>query len=679
MRWFLALLVIAGALGAAGCGGPTWQPAPGAPDSPPGDPSAAEDEKFFDASDAASRSPEGEKRIGAVRLRGTPDVPAELARRVTRYVNTRSAGVSDISPDGQQLLVTTRFGQTAQAHVVRSPLGARHQLTFAKEPLRNARFVPGDPGDLTFLRDIGGNEQYQLWRQDEAGQIVLLTDGKSRHGSPTWSHDGKRIAFTSNARNGKDMDIYLSDGRSASSVERLLERKGAWWVADWSHDDTQLLIGEYVSINASRIFRVDVATKRVSAVVPATPTASYREAIFAKDGQRAYIATDREGEFVELYEVPLDKATDPASWKPLTRGLAHDVEGFALSHDGRTLAFTVNVDGYSTLHLLDTTTRKHKPAANLPKGIVTGLRFAAKAPVLSFTMLGATRTGDAYTYDVQKRRPTRWTESEMGGLNPARFVEPELIRYETFDGRMIPAFVYRPKTKGPHPVMVKIHGGPEGQARPYFSALTQYLVTESNVAVVVPNVRGSNGYGKSYLLLDNGFKREDSVKDIGALLDWIASEDSLDEKRVAVFGGSYGGYMVLASLVHFGKRLVAGIDYVGISNFVTFLKNTKAYRRDLRRAEYGDERDPKMLEHLTKISPANQAHKITSALFVIHGKNDPRVPLSETDQIVAKVGQHGNKPWYMVAENEGHGFRKQANRELFYQLTILFLEEHLNR
>lgn len=251
------------------------------------------------------------------------------------------------------------------------------------------------------------------------------------------------------------------------------------------------------------------------------------------------------------------------------------------------------------------------------------------------------------------------------------------MRFPSFDGRQIPAFFYPAKAPGPRPVVVWIHGGPEAQARPEFSATIQYLTTESGISVLVPNVRGSDGYGKSYLLLDNADKREDSVKDIGALLDFVAKQPDLDKSRVAVLGGSYGGYMVLASLTHFPERIVAGVDVVGISNFITFLENTSPYRRDLRRAEYGDERDPKMRDLLAKISPTNNVQRIRSALFVAHGANDPRVPAAEAEQIVSRVRQSGKDVWYMLAKNEGHGFTRKENRDAFALLSVLFLEKHL--
>ena len=276
----------------------------------------------------------------------------------------------------------------------------------------------------------------------------------------------------------------------------------------------------------------------------------------------------------------------------------------------------------------------------------------------------------------------RWTFSEVGGLDTSTFREPELIEFPTFDQvdgrqRMIPAWLYKPAGPGPHPVVVSIHGGPEGQARPFFSSTYQLWLEKLGVAVLVPNVRGSAGYGKTYVKLDNSFKREDSVKDIGALLDWIETQPDLDQDRVAVFGGSYGGYMVLASAVHFSDRLRAAVDIVGISSFVTFLENTQDYRRDLRRVEYGDERDPEMRAHLEKISPVNNVEHIKIPMFVVQGENDPRVPVTESIQMVEALREQGQPVWYMNALNEGHGYRKKENRDIYEQATVLFLRTHL--
>jgi dipeptidyl aminopeptidase/acylaminoacyl peptidase len=661
-----SLLLVVSACGAPTLVEPTASPAPPASVIP------------VDVSGAAPEKSEAPaaRSEGALVLDGVPPIPDALRERVGRYLETRSAALGGLSDDGRSMLVSTRFGQTDQVHWVRQPLGARTQLTFLSEPARAPVFVPGAASSVGYLSDTGGDERYQIFRQDlDTGAVARLTDGKSRNPSFVWTRTGSRLAFSSNARNGRDMDLWTSDGKTAASAKLLLERQGHWVPLEWSRDEKQLLVMEYVSINDSQLHLVDVEHASARRLTPDSPRASYRAALLDPSGKRLFVTTDRDGDFVELFEVDLGAPDRP--WKPLSRHIHWNVEELALSPDGTTLAFTTNEDGTSQLHLLDTRTQKEKPAAGVPPGVVSGLTFARKANVLGFGFSSATTPGDAFTYDVSRAKLARWTESEVGGLPTSRFVEPTLIHVKSFDGLEVPAFYYAPKTPGPHPVVVWIHGGPESQARPVFSSLMQYLVAESGIAVLVPNVRGSDGYGKRYLLLDNGDKREDSVRDIGALLDWVATRPELDAKRVAVLGGSYGGYMVLSSLFNYPDRLVAGVDVVGISNFVTFLENTQEYRRDLRRAEYGDERIPKMREHLLRISPTTNASKITSALFVAQGANDPRVPASEAEQIVREVRKRGRDVWYMLAKNEGHGFSKKENRDTFALSSVLFLEKQL--
>ncbi|MBK7581887.1 MAG: alpha/beta fold hydrolase [Myxococcales bacterium] len=642
-------------------GRPSTPPAPVSVDSVPG---------------AAKQGTPALSGAGPLVLDGVPEIPAALRERLGRYLETRSAALGALADDGRSLLVTTRFGSTGQTHWVREPMGARTQLTFGEEPVRSPSFAPGAKNVITFSSDSGGNEAFQVYRQDlKTGETIRLTDGKSRNEAYVWAFQGDRLAFSSNARNGKDMDIWLSDGKSADGRRLLLERSGTWVPLEWSRDGKQLLLAEYISINDSRLFLLDVESRVARRIGPESTRAADRAAVLSPNGKRAWVTSDREGEFSEIFEVELDKAN--AAWKSLTRHIKWNVEELALSSDGATLAFTVNEDGVSVLRLLDTRTRKDRVVGGLPKGVISGLRFAAKAGVVGFTLASSAEPGDAFTYDVGRKKLERWTESEIGGLPRARFSEPKLVHFPSFDGRQIPAFYYAAKATGPRPVVIWIHGGPESQARPVFSALVQYLVTESQISVLIPNVRGSDGYGKSYLLLDNAEKREDSVKDIGALLDFVAKEPALDPKRVAVLGGSYGGYMVLASLTHFPERIVAGVDVVGISNFVTFLENTSAYRRDLRRAEYGDERDAKMRATLTRISPTTNVARIRSALFVAHGANDPRVPAAEAEQIVRGVRKGGKDVWYMLAKNEGHGFAKKENRDTFSLLSLMFLEKYL--
>jgi dipeptidyl aminopeptidase/acylaminoacyl peptidase len=349
-----------------------------------------------------------------------------------------------------------------------------------------------------------------------------------------------------------------------------------------------------------------------------------------------------------------------------------------LSPDGRTIAYTVNEDGLSVLRFMDARTGRAIAGPTLPPGVIGGLAFDAESRRIGFSLSASDSPSDVWSYDLRARALTRWTESEVGGLDPRTFVRPEVVRFATFDSvngqrRTIPAFVYRPRNAtGPTPVVIDIHGGPEAQSRPFFNSRIQYWVNELGLTVIEPNVRGSTGYGKEFVGLDNGFKRLDAVRDIGALLDWIATQPGMDKDKVVVYGGSYGGYMVLASMVEYNDRLAGGINIVGISNFVTFLQNTEGYRVDLRRVEYGDERDPAMRAFQEKIAPLNNAQKITKPLFVIQGANDPRVPRSEAEQIVAKVRANGGDVWYMLAMDEGHGFRKKANSDAQREAETLF-------
>jgi dipeptidyl aminopeptidase/acylaminoacyl peptidase len=396
------------------------------------------------------------------------------------------------------------------------------------------------------------------------------------------------------------------------------------------------------------------------------------------------LLTDQGGEFTQLAWQSLEAAADPVV---VTTDIPWNVSDVAISKDRSRMAFAVNEGGTTALYLMDPRSREYRRVEGLPVGVASALEFSPDGSRLGLTLNTPQTPSDTFSLDLGKGplehgKLVRWTYSEVGGLDTSTFVTPRLVRFPTFDEvdgkpREIPAWVYTPPGDGPFPVVVSIHGGPESQARPYFSSTYQLWLRELGVAVVVPNVRGSSGYGKTYVALDNGFRREDSVRDIGALLDWIDAQPDLDAERVAVFGGSYGGYMVLASAVHYSDRLRAAVDIVGISSFVTFLENTQDYRRDLRRVEYGDERDPEMRAFLEKISPLNNVEKISIPMFVVQGQNDPRVPVTEAEQIVKALRENGHKVWYMNALNEGHGFRRKENRDIYQQATVLFFREHL--
>lgn len=615
---------------------------------------------------------------GNLVIENIPEIPASLAERLDQYQNVRSAPFAGWANDGKGIFIQTRFGETSQVHFVSNPGGARTQLTFFKEPIAGISVRPTDKAKgFLYSKDLGGNELYQVYYYDQNdGSSKLMTDGKSRHGSFLWSNDGSKFAFTSNKRNGKDFDIYVADFNTPEKATMVFEGQGQWSILDFSPDMKQMLIGNYISINESSIYLLDIASKKHSKVIDYKEKTAMGYGKFSKDGKGIFFTSDSKDEFQKLQYI--DLITKQV--KAISNDINWSVEGFSLSKDGKHLAFTVNENGSSKLYLMDTKTFKYSVPKNLPKGEIGGIGFSPDSKYFGFTVNSSFSPGDAYTYSIAEQKSVRWTFSEVGGLNTSNFVEPELIEFPTFDKvdgkpRMIPAYYYKPKGKGPFPVVINFHGGPEGQFRPGFASQFQFMLNELGIAVIAPNVRGSDGYGKTFLDLDNGFLRENSVKDGGALLDWIAKQPELDAKKVCVYGGSYGGYMVLAMMTHYNDRIAAGIDVVGISNFLTFLKNTGDYRRDLRRVEYGDERDPEMYKFLDKISPLNNANKISKPLFVIQGLNDPRVPASEAEQIVAEVRKNGGNVWYLLAKDEGHGFRKKSNRDYYNAAIALFLQE----
>jgi dipeptidyl aminopeptidase/acylaminoacyl peptidase len=546
-----------------------------------------------------------------------------------------------------------------------------------------------DSSRLIFSRDTGGSEftQLYLFDPDSGEQPRLLTDGKSRNSSVRWNDSGTLIAYRSTRRNGSSNDIWLQSVEEPGPARMVLESPdGTYWgPADFSMDDSQLLVGNFVGNSDSRIHLLDLASgnMRMLAGDPDKPGRNLPLA-FDRKGEGFWFLTDRGGEFLQLAWQSLEENASP---ELISGDINWNVEQFVLDRSRMRGAFTVNEDGYSRLYLIDLWKKNLAPAQGIPRGLVGSMVFSPDGRKLGLTLNNARTPSDSFVLSFDARFPgpgklERWTYSELGGLKSGNFVEPELIHYPTFDSdsggpESIPAWLYLPPGPGPHPVIISIHGGPESQSRPGFRYTTQMWLEKLGAAVIFPNVRGSSGYGRTFMSLDNDYLREDSVKDIGALLDWVAARKELDSQRVAVIGGSYGGYMVLASAVHYSERLKAAIDVVGISNFVTFLENTQDYRRDLRRVEYGDERDPQMRAYLEKISPLNNVEKIRVPLLVVQGENDPRVPVTEASQMVAALREANQTVWYMNALNEGHGYRRKENRDIYNQATVLFLQKYL--
>ena len=610
-------------------------------------------------------------------VEGVPAIPASLADSVERYSNYRGATIASWHSERREMLISTRFADVPEIHRVKMPGGERSQLTFYPDSVYTARYNPAKGNSFVFMKDVGGGEFFQFYRYDNSGDIMLLTDGKSRNLSLVWARSGDKIAYGSTRRDGNDVDIWVMDPADPKTdhMQAGLEG-GGWEPLDWSRDGQKLLVMNQVSAEESYLWLMDGKSGDKTLLTPkGAGKVHYASGRFSGDGKGIYVTTDKDSEFHRLTYI--DLASKQHTY--LSGSIPWDVEEFDLSDNGKTIAFVTNEDGFGVLHLFDTTTRKEKSVPGLPKGIISGVSWHKNNRDLAFNLTSARSSSDVYSLDVQSGKVERWTFSETGGLNAASLPEPELVHWKSWDGRMISGFLYRPPAKftGKRPVMVNIHGGPEGQFRPGFLGRNNYWLNELGIALIFPNVRGSTGYGKTFLSLDNGFLREGSYKDINTLFDWIQQQPDMDSGRVMVTGGSYGGFMTLAVATNYNDRICCSVDIVGPSNLVTFLEHTSGYRQDLRRVEYGDERDPKMREFLEQIAPYNKAKNITKPLFVIAGKNDPRVPASESQQMVSIVRQNGTPVWWLLAKDEGHGFRKKKNVDYQFYATVEFVQEYL--
>ncbi|HET9354753.1 MAG TPA: S9 family peptidase [Sphingomicrobium sp.] len=610
----------------------------------------------------------------AITADGVPPVPDALAANSRPYMEARAAGFAGWNARDRSMLISTRFGNVSQLHSVAAPLMMRRQVSFEVEPVGGRWSPTGDV--LVTTKDTGGDEFFQIYTLANGRLNLLTAGGKSRNEFSGWSPDGKLIGFSSTERNGTDSDLYVMDPRNPASKRRVAEVKGGGWgIADFAPGNARAAVIEYISITKSNLYLLDLASGALTPVGDHAKAIAWNNAEFAPDGT-LWVTSDEGSDVQRLGTV------DTASGRFTPRGPQGrwDVDSFEISKDGRTIAFVTNEAGIGRLSLMDVASGAVRRVESLPAGQIGGLEFAPWG-TLGFTMTSAKSATDAYSIDPATLAVTRWTASETGGLDPAANVEPELVTVKSFDGETVSGFLYRPdarKFPGKRPLIVNIHGGPESQFTPGFLGRNNYLLNEQGIAIFFPNVRGSSGYGKRFVSLDNGpFKREDSVKDIGAFLTRLRADPAIDGNRMAVTGGSYGGYMCYASAIHYPDAFKGALCNVAISNFVTFLENTQSYRRDLRRVEYGDERDPKQRAKLEEISPLRRMKEIKAPLFIVQGANDPRVPKSEADQIVKALRADGRTVWYMVGENEGHGFAKKENQDYQFWSTLMFWDQTL--
>lgn len=610
---------------------------------------------------------------------GIPPISNAIVSEVKSYTESRGAGLVAWHPTKKEMLISTRFGNSSQLHYVKMPVGARQQITFYDEPVGGAIYEPIKGDYFIFSKDMGGNEFAQLYKFDvKTKKVTLLSDGKrSQNGGVVYNNKKNIIAYTSTSRNGSDRDFYTMDPNNPSSNKLIGENTGGGWsIVDWSLNDEQLLVQEGLSVNESRLYVLDIKTGNKTRILPEKDERTTYEGLsYSRDGKGIYLLTTKDNEFNRL--AYFDLATKKFNF--ISSGINWGVESFSYTKDGSKIAFTTNENGLSKLYIYQTADQKLIPVTQIPNCTIGGLEFTENGESLGLTINAYNSSSDVYEYHIASQKLIRWTESELGGMDISGLTEPTLIKWKSFDSKEISGFLYRAASqhKGKRPVIINIHGGPEGQSRPGFLGRNNYYLNELGISIIFPNVRGSEGYGKSFLDADNGYKREESVKDIGALLDWIATQPDLDKDRVMIVGGSYGGYMTLACSFWYADRIRCASDVVGISNFNTFLKNTEGYRRDLRRVEYGNERDPKMAEFLEKISPTNHVAEIKKPLFIVQGGNDPRVPASEAIQMRDKIKENGGKVWFLMAKDEGHGFKKKNNIDYQFYATVEFIKEYL--
>lgn len=610
---------------------------------------------------------------------GIPALSAGIIEEVKPYNEARVAVLVAWHPILRQMLISTRFGNAVQLHQVKMPCGDRKQLTFFDEPLTNASFEPTRGNYFLFTKDVGGNEFSQVYRHDLAtGKSTMITPGgKSQNGNMIWNKSGTKILYSSTRRNGTDRDIYMMDPLNPASDKLVLQLEGGGWsIADWSSDEKQVILNKGVSINESSIWLLNISSGNKVRLLPETDErVVYAGGKFTKDGQSIFVGTDKGSEYVKpvLYHLSTKKITN------LISGINWEISDYQVSKDQQVAAFVTNEAGLSRLYIQNLATKSYKEMKGLPTGVIGGIKWHNDNKTLGLSFATATSSSDVYEWNTVSQRLTRWTESELGGMNLTGIKEPNLIKWKSFDGLEISGFLYHANTKfeGKRPVIINIHGGPEGQSRPTFIGRNNYFLNELGVCMIFPNVRGSTGFGKSFTDLDNGMKREESVQDIGALIDWIATQPGLDASRIMITGGSYGGYMTLACAFHYNDKIKCALDVVGISNFNTFLKNTESYRRDLRRVEYGDEREPAMAAFFEKMAPLNNAEKITKPMFIIQGKNDPRVPFTEAEQMKEKIKKNGGSVWFLMANDEGHGFAKKNNADFQFYATVQFVKDYL--
>ncbi len=611
-------------------------------------------------------------------VHGIPKVPASLAQKVRRYTNAYGPPLAGWDPAKREVWLK---GISNFAWVSRIEAPGKFPQTWLNIQATGVYDLYFQPQakHLIYNRDADGDEAFQMYLYDiEKRSSSLFTDGKSRGTEPVWSNSGEQIVYSSSPPGGNGVSLHLVNPFDPKTNRLLAQSTGNYLKAyDWSPDDRQIAYCEFIANTISKLWVIDAKTgeKQLLSSDNKKEEQYYDSPQFSQDGKGLYVVTDKDSDFRRL--AYLDLKTK--QFKSLTTDIKWDVDEFQLAPDGKTLAVVTNEDGISRLYLTATETGQRTPIPSLPVGIVSDLKWRSNSTDLAFNFKSPRTPNDVYSLEVKTEKIERWAKGMVMGIEADKLSQPELIKWKSFDGRTISGFLHRPPATftGKRPVIIDIHGGPVDQYRPGFGYDDNFFINELGVARIYPNVRGSSGYGKTFLNLDDGLKREDATKDIGALLDWIKTQPDLDPERVMVYGSSHGGYVALSVAVNYGDRIRGVISDSGQSNLATFIERTEGWRRDVQRPEFGDERDPKIRAFMERTAPLNNAQKIKKPLLILQGKNDPRVPVTEAEAMFQAVKKNDVPVWYLLAKDEGHTFVKQSNRNFRLYAIILFVQEHL--
>lgn len=602
---------------------------------------------------------------------------------IQQYLNIRGAGGPRFSCDDKKIYFSQSVTGTSQIWSLDKPAGWPMQVTFFED--RVSGYAVNPKRDLILVeKDAGGSEYDQFFLMDGNGSgIEMLTDNKPKvlNGFGSWADDGSFFTYYSNERSPTFYDIYIYNV-DKKSKEMIFSSDHSNYPSRISPDGSKMIITRSYKTNDNDLYLFDFKTKEAKLITThdnINEPSEFYSVSFSANGEKVYINTNYKNDFYRLmeYDIPAGKL-NKMDLPFLKQYENWDVNNVEFSPDKKIAAIVLNVDGYDKLFMYDFSEgREIDIPSSLKSTSITALRFSNRGDKMIMGINSAANPSVLYQWEFASGNVAQVTYPTLAGIDPASFVEPELIRFKSFDGLEVPSFVYMPKelpAGGKAPCIIFIHGGPEGQSTYGFSAVYQYFLN-AGYAVIDPNVRGSTGYGKKYEALDNIRNRENSVKDVAALVEYLKQRGDIDGSKIAVYGGSYGGYMVLACMTLYPELFAAGVDVVGISNFTTFLQNTADYRRKNRESEYGS------LEHdkdfLNEISPINRVDRITAPLMIVHGRNDPRVPVGEAEQMHEAIQGRGGNSELLIYEDEGHGIAKLKNRLDAYPKMVEFLNKYV--